>query len=111
MAGALPAPAVATGPNGEASALVERLERLAALHRSGALSDDEFTRAKQRMIGARAAAGPPPGRCVTFRPGRGEDAALSREAFDSGRGPALRAGAEPWSLPVGCVAVMAEQAR
>ncbi|MGW1175532.1 SHOCT domain-containing protein [Kitasatospora sp. NPDC002543] len=31
--------------------LVGQLERLAALHASGALTEDEFTRAKQRLIG------------------------------------------------------------
>ncbi|MFF7251044.1 SHOCT domain-containing protein [Embleya sp. NPDC008237] len=52
VAGGPPAPAAAPGAGREATALVEELERLAALHRSGALSDDEFARAKQRMIGA-----------------------------------------------------------
>lgn len=31
--------------------LVDRLERLAALHRDGALSDDEYARAKTRLLG------------------------------------------------------------
>ncbi|SOB83661.1 SHOCT domain-containing protein [Streptomyces sp. 1331.2] len=36
-------------PGGEQ--LIDQLERLAALHTSGALTPDEFTRAKQRLIG------------------------------------------------------------
>ena len=31
--------------------LVERLERLAALHASGALTDEEFAAAKARLLG------------------------------------------------------------
>jgi hypothetical protein len=31
---------------------VERLERLAALHRSGALTDEEFAAAKARLLGS-----------------------------------------------------------
>ncbi|MEU9074850.1 SHOCT domain-containing protein [Kitasatospora sp. NPDC004745] len=48
-------PAAASAPvPAEADAggqLVDQLERLAALHRSGALTDEEFTRAKARLIG------------------------------------------------------------
>lgn len=49
------AQATAAAPELPASAeaeagLVERLERLAALHRAGALSHEEFTRAKQRLL-------------------------------------------------------------
>ena len=39
-----PAPARAAGPTAE-------LERLAQLHQSGALTDDEFTAAKARLLG------------------------------------------------------------
>ncbi|MGW4897992.1 SHOCT domain-containing protein [Kitasatospora sp. NPDC004240] len=42
------APAAATAPGGD---LLDQLERLAALHTAGALTDEEFTRAKQRLIG------------------------------------------------------------
>ncbi|MEU9042099.1 MULTISPECIES: SHOCT domain-containing protein [unclassified Kitasatospora] len=50
---AAPAAAAPTDPAalGEGEQLVDRLERLAALHASGALTEDEFTRAKQRLIG------------------------------------------------------------
>ena len=46
---------VGTPPAGEpipddTEGLVEGLERLAALHRAGALSDFEFTRAKARLL-------------------------------------------------------------
>ncbi|KJK58723.1 SHOCT domain-containing protein [Saccharothrix sp. ST-888] len=34
-----------------AADLLDRLERLAALHTSGALTDEEFSRARQRLIG------------------------------------------------------------
>ncbi|MFB7472114.1 SHOCT domain-containing protein [Kitasatospora sp. NPDC056184] len=50
---ALAAPAP-TGPSPAASSgteLLDQLERLAALHTAGALTDEEFTRAKQRLIG------------------------------------------------------------
>ncbi|MEV6208368.1 SHOCT domain-containing protein [Kitasatospora sp. NPDC051914] len=41
------APAAAAPP----ADLLDQLERLAALHSAGALTDEEFTRAKQRLIG------------------------------------------------------------
>ncbi|MFB7662468.1 SHOCT domain-containing protein [Kitasatospora sp. NPDC056138] len=44
---ARPAPA-ATPPTAD---LLDQLERLAALHACGALTDEEFSRAKQRLIG------------------------------------------------------------
>ncbi|WP_380278824.1 SHOCT domain-containing protein [Kitasatospora purpeofusca] len=44
---ALDAPA----PAGSGGELLDQLERLAALHTAGALTDEEFTRAKQRLIG------------------------------------------------------------
>ena len=40
--------------------LAEDLERLAALHRSGALSDAEFASAKARVLGATPRSSPPP---------------------------------------------------
>jgi hypothetical protein len=43
-----PAPPVAATPAPEAPTRVEQLERLAALHRSGALSDEEFAAEKTR---------------------------------------------------------------
>lgn len=43
-----PAPAAATSSGTE---LLDQLERLAALHAAGALTDEEFARAKQRLIG------------------------------------------------------------
>jgi hypothetical protein len=43
-AGAAPAPAPSADPTAE-------LERLAQLHQSGALTDDEFTAAKARLLG------------------------------------------------------------
>ncbi|MFE7564019.1 SHOCT domain-containing protein [Kitasatospora sp. NPDC057500] len=46
---ALAAPAPA--PAAPGADLLDQLERLAALHTAGALTDDEFTRAKQRLIG------------------------------------------------------------
>lgn len=36
------------------------IERLAELHRSGALSDEEFARAKARVLGAHPSGGQPP---------------------------------------------------
>ncbi|MEV7772126.1 SHOCT domain-containing protein [Kitasatospora sp. NPDC086791] len=45
-------PAAPTAPDGgDGEQLIGRLERLAALRASGALTEDEFTRAKQRLIG------------------------------------------------------------
>ncbi|MBM7819915.1 hypothetical protein JOE63_002392 [Cellulosimicrobium cellulans] len=44
-----PAASAATGDGG--AALVARLERLAALHRAGDLTDTEFARAKQALLG------------------------------------------------------------
>ncbi len=47
-------PATAPAPAAPATSpadLLDQLERLAALHTAGALSDDEFSRAKQRLIG------------------------------------------------------------
>ncbi|MFF2349288.1 SHOCT domain-containing protein [Kitasatospora sp. NPDC058115] len=41
-----PAPAASSGAE-----LLDQLERLTALHTAGALTDEEFTRAKQRLIG------------------------------------------------------------
>ncbi|MFJ8626885.1 SHOCT domain-containing protein [Kitasatospora sp. NPDC093550] len=38
-------------PAADGEQLIGQLERLAALHTSGALTDEEFTRAKQRLIG------------------------------------------------------------
>lgn len=38
----------------------EDLERLAALHARGALSDDEFSAAKQRVLAAKTPSTPPP---------------------------------------------------
>lgn len=49
-----PAPAVADAAPADLSAgdqLLGQLERLAALHTAGALTDEEFSRAKQRLIG------------------------------------------------------------
>ncbi len=49
-----PAPDPSSGPRpatGGASASIDELERLAALHRAGSLSDDEFQRAKDRLLG------------------------------------------------------------
>ncbi|MEV7777927.1 SHOCT domain-containing protein [Kitasatospora sp. NPDC088351] len=43
-----PAPAAAPSTGAE---LLDQLERLAALHTAGALTDEEFGRAKQRLIG------------------------------------------------------------
>ncbi|WP_395295816.1 SHOCT domain-containing protein [Kitasatospora hibisci] len=45
-----PAAAPAAVPSSGAD-LLDQLERLAALHTSGALTDEEFSRAKQRLIG------------------------------------------------------------
>ncbi|MER7750418.1 SHOCT domain-containing protein [Kitasatospora sp. NPDC097643] len=47
------APLTEDAPAGPAAGdrLLDQLERLAALHRSGALTDEEFARAKQRLIG------------------------------------------------------------
>ncbi|MBO1419294.1 SHOCT domain-containing protein [Streptomyces sp. FH025] len=48
------APAAIPAPSAELSAgeqLIGQLERLAALRTSGALTDEEFSRAKQRLIG------------------------------------------------------------
>jgi hypothetical protein len=44
-----PAPAPAAAPAGDATA---ELERLAQLHQSGALTDDEFAAAKSNVLGA-----------------------------------------------------------
>jgi hypothetical protein len=44
-----PAASATTGDGG--AALVARLERLAALHRAGDLTDTEFARAKQALLG------------------------------------------------------------
>ena len=43
-------PAQATGSAPQPDDLAERLDRLAALHASGALTDEEFAAAKQRLI-------------------------------------------------------------
>ncbi|MFF7989962.1 SHOCT domain-containing protein [Kitasatospora xanthocidica] len=48
---AKPAAPVAVALPGDGGQLIGQLERLAALHASGALTDDEFSRAKQRLIG------------------------------------------------------------
>ncbi|MFE6871627.1 SHOCT domain-containing protein [Kitasatospora sp. NPDC057692] len=45
-----PAPA-GPAPAASGAELLDQLERLAALHTAGALTDEEFTRAKQRLIG------------------------------------------------------------
>ena len=45
---AAPAPAPAAAPAGDSTA---ELERLAALHQSGALSDEEFAAAKAKVLG------------------------------------------------------------
>ncbi|MQS12633.1 SHOCT domain-containing protein [Streptomyces kaniharaensis] len=45
------APALAGAELSAGGQLLDQLERLAALHRSGALTDEEFTRAKERLIG------------------------------------------------------------
>ncbi|MFD0347824.1 SHOCT domain-containing protein [Kitasatospora aburaviensis] len=44
------AAAPAAAPSSGAD-LLDQLERLAALHTAGALTDEEFSRAKQRLIG------------------------------------------------------------
>ena len=44
-----PAPAAAAAP--AANPELDELERLAELHKSGALTDDEFTAAKARVLG------------------------------------------------------------
>jgi hypothetical protein len=44
-----PAPAPAAAPAGDATT---ELERLAQLHQSGALTDDEFAAAKSNVLGA-----------------------------------------------------------
>ena len=44
----------------------EELARLAELHRSGALSDDEFTRAKARVLSGAAAQDSPGARAVNL---------------------------------------------
>ncbi|MBD0671436.1 SHOCT domain-containing protein [Streptomyces sp. CBMA156] len=49
-AGNAPKAVAAAGP-GTGEQLITQLERLAALRASGALTEDEFTRAKQRLIG------------------------------------------------------------
>ncbi|OLT49510.1 hypothetical protein BJF88_16110 [Cellulosimicrobium sp. CUA-896] len=49
-AAAVPRGAV-TGEEGGGGDVVDRLERLAALHRGGALTDAEYARAKQRLLG------------------------------------------------------------
>ncbi|MER6359578.1 SHOCT domain-containing protein [Kitasatospora sp. NPDC001527] len=48
---ALAAPAPAGPAPASGADLLDQLERLAALRTAGALTDDEFTRAKQRLIG------------------------------------------------------------
>lgn len=45
------APATSATPGDGGAALVARLERLAALHRAGDLTDTEFARAKQALLG------------------------------------------------------------
>jgi Short C-terminal domain len=47
-----PAPAPAPPPPAASTDDASELERLAALHQSGALSDDEFAAAKQKVLGA-----------------------------------------------------------
>ncbi|MFD7826488.1 SHOCT domain-containing protein [Kitasatospora sp. NPDC059803] len=44
-------PHTAPAELGAGDQLLGQLERLAALHGSGALTDEEFTRAKARLIG------------------------------------------------------------
>lgn len=44
-------PSPSAPPPPSASSLVDELERLAALHRGGALTDDEFALAKRRLLG------------------------------------------------------------
>jgi hypothetical protein len=39
------------GQQGDGPSMLDELERLAVLHRDGALTDEEFTRAKRRLIG------------------------------------------------------------
>ncbi len=46
-----PAPAAPAAPASTGADLLDQLERLAALHTAGALTDEEFARAKQRLIG------------------------------------------------------------
>ena len=43
-------PAVATGPSAPEDARIERLERLAALHERGVLSDEEFEAQKSQLL-------------------------------------------------------------
>lgn len=45
------ATAAAAAPAASGAELLDQLERLAALHAAGALTDEEFGRAKQRLIG------------------------------------------------------------
>ena len=49
---AAPPPAAPPPPAASADDAASELERLAALHQSGALSDDEFAAAKQKVLGA-----------------------------------------------------------
>ncbi|MGV9267039.1 SHOCT domain-containing protein [Kitasatospora sp. NPDC003701] len=44
-------PAAPAAPAASGAELLDQLERLAALHAAGALTDEEFGRAKQRLIG------------------------------------------------------------
>ncbi|GHF48682.1 hypothetical protein GCM10018790_28010 [Kitasatospora xanthocidica] len=46
-----PAAPAAAGPLVDGEQLIGQLERLVALHATGALTEDEFSRAKQRLIG------------------------------------------------------------
>ncbi|MER6397849.1 MULTISPECIES: SHOCT domain-containing protein [unclassified Kitasatospora] len=48
---AAPAGAPAVAPAASGTELLDQLERLTALHTAGALTDEEFSRAKQRLIG------------------------------------------------------------
>ncbi len=49
---AAPPPAAPPPPAPAADDATSELERLASLHQSGALSDDEFAAAKQKVLGA-----------------------------------------------------------
>ena len=44
---------LSTAGGGQSSSSLDELERLAALHRQGSLTDDEFDRAKQQLLPAR----------------------------------------------------------
>ncbi len=48
----LPADAAVEAPSAPPARLVSELERLAALRSAGTLTDEEFARAKQQLLGA-----------------------------------------------------------